>query len=119
MTLAQKIREWLDDQDSKVASMKQWTAQAIERGKLGSEHWNDGPYPPMEKLIALCRELLSSNETAYAHCEAIALSSLLPPDYGSEGFFEAQATKSVGSGGRAYWILKESLTRAVKIVEGE
>lgn len=75
------------------------------------------------KLAKALREALHAIKQADLHCEAIALSSLLPPsevgDYGQSRFFEGQATKSVGSGGRAHFILKESLTRIEEILKGE
>lgn len=64
-----------------------------------------------EEKLQIAKEALLR---AYVHCEAIALSSLLPRysmGEDAEEFYKSQATKSVGSGGRAYWIIKEALEK--------
>lgn len=66
-----------------------------------------------DSLKARLKEADDAIKFAHDHCEAIALSSLLPTgnSYDDLGFFERQATKSVGSGGRAYHALKEYLQK--------
>lgn len=71
------------------------------------------------KLIDLVRVYREANKQANMHCEAIAISSLYPPMEGesfSGGFFCRQATKSVGSGGRAHAILSDAEAKAEEII---
>ena len=74
---------------------------------------------PLKKLIAIVKRQREAIDVARAHCEAIALSSLLPPNYGGEEFFQSQATKSVGSGGRSYHALKECLADVEHLAKEE
>lgn len=71
------------------------------------------------QLARMLKKAIEGLERANKHCEAIALSSLLPPmetgAYSEGGFFQTQATRSVGSGGRAHHILKETLAELDRI----
>lgn len=69
----------------------------------------------LHRTEAALEEAVLAIEQADKHCEAIALSSLCPPlemfGDGDDDFYKQQATKSVGSGGRAHHILKEFLKK--------
>lgn len=108
MTPAEEIKQFLDDHHSKVSAATHWINQMLERGDMDSEYLKDGPYPPMEKLIALCRVLINCIEQV----------DKVSADPKFVGVFQIAAIKGMHYTGpkfNTHW----ALTRAAEIVSGK
>lgn len=57
MTSADKLREWLETEEKKVSAMQHWYEK---NPHIPRAAWDEGPYPAMKNMIAICKTLLDA-----------------------------------------------------------